>query len=387
YQQALKNYFASLTIHEEIKNRNGIAVTYSNIGNIFVKEKNFSDAQKYLSNALSISKELGDKELMKGSYLYQQSLDSAMNNFQKAYENLKLFYTYRDSLINQENTKKIVQTQMQYDFDKKETATKAETDKKELLAKAEISKQKIIRNSIAGGTGILVLSSIFSFLFYKRKREASFKNEVSEVEMKALRSQMNPHFIFNSLNSIKRYMANHDNKTAEDYLTKFASVMRMILENSEHKEVPLQQDLKALELYMQLESLRMKKKFNYEIKIDENIDQENTLIPPLILQPFVENSIWHGLAEKEGEGKITNSISKSGEMIECCVEDDGVGRVKSNASKPGYAQVEKKSLGMKITNARIDILNKIKKTKAGVELVDLAEGMKVIVRLPLELNF
>ncbi|MGH2649367.1 MAG: sensor histidine kinase, partial [Ginsengibacter sp.] len=132
---------------------------------------------------------------------------------------------------------------------------------------------------------------------------------------------MNPHFIFNSLNSISDYILKNDVQSADIYLTKFAKVMRMILENSDQKEVTLKDDLKALELYMQLESLRMKDKFTYEIKIDESINAENTLIPPLILQPFVENSIWHGMQGKKGEGHILISIKKEGNMINCSVED------------------------------------------------------------------
>ena len=114
---------------------------------------------------------------------------------------------------------------------------------------------------------------------------------------------MNPHFIFNSLNSVNDYIDKNDTGTASGYITKFAKLMRMILENSEQKEVTLEDDLKALELYMQLEALRLKNKFTYEIKVDENIDCENTLVPPLILQPFVENSIWHGIAKRTALGK------------------------------------------------------------------------------------
>lgn len=239
-----------------------------------------------------------------------------------------------------------------------------------------------------------MLAGAFSFIFYKRKRDAEkekaesdFKVQVSDTEMKALRAQMNPHFIFNSLNSIGDFISRNDIKTANVYLSRFAKVMRMILENSEKKEVSIEDDLKALELYMQLESIRLNGKFTYEITVDKDIDKENTLIPPLILQPFVENSIWHGISKKEGAGKITIHIKKEGDMINCIVEDNGIGRKKSEAGKSATSQSEKKSLGMKITNARIDIINRIKKSKAGVELSDLSEGFRVEVKLPLELSF
>src|SRR5205085_3446168 len=175
------------------------------------------------------------------------------------------------------------------------------------------------------GSRILFIAAIASFIFYKRKRdavekqhEAEFKTEVSDTEMKALRAQMNPHFIFNSLNSISDYISKNNIPEADKFLSKFAKLMRLILENSERKEIPLQDDLKALELYMQLEALRMNNKFIHCIEVDKAIDASSTLVPPLILQPFVENSIWHGIANKEGKGKITITIKKEGdEMISC----------------------------------------------------------------------
>jgi len=158
--------------------------------------------------------------------------------------------------------------------------------------------------------------------------------------------------------------------------------MGLILENSEKKEVSLADDLKGLELYMQLEALRLNNKFTYAITVDKNIDQENTMVPPLILQPFVENSIWHGLSKKQGAGKILIDIKREDQMLNCTVEDNGLGRNQTHASIEGN-----KSLGMKITKARIDIINKIKNSKAAVELSDLAEGLKVEVRLPFEVSF
>ena len=284
---------------------------------------------------------------------------------------------------------------MRYTFEKKEDSLQASHDKKALLAKAEINRQSTIKNAIGWGSLILLIAALISFIFYKKRRdakqmqqEAEFKTEVADTQMKALRAQMNPHFIFNSLNSISDYIAKNNVQEADKYLSKFAKLMRMILENSEQKEVLLTDDLKALELYMQLEALRMNNKFSYEIKVDEDINKENILVPPLILQPFVENSIWHGIAKKEGQGKILIHIKKEGaDMINCIVEDDGIGRKQSVNIKMAVPQQEKSSLGVKITQSRIDILNKIKNSKAAVELSDLAQGLRVEVKLPLATDF
>jgi LytS/YehU family sensor histidine kinase len=157
--------------------------------------------------------------------------------------------------------------------------------------------------------------------------------------------------------------------------------MRTTLEHSEQKAITLEEDLKALELYMQLESLRLNNKFTYEIKVDDTIEKENTLVPPMILQPFVENSIWHGISKMNGKGRILIEVKKENEMINCVVEDNGLGMQSSHQTS------DKKSLGMKITKARIDILNKLKQSTAAVKLLNKTQGVRVEVKLPLELSF
>ena len=228
------------------------------------------------------------------------------------------------------------------------------------------------------------MSGFFLFIGYKRRRSAKeiqnellLKAKISDTEMRALRLQLNPHFIFNSLNSISDYIGKNDIKTADYYLAKFAKLMRGILENSEEKEIPLADELKMLELYMQLESSRLNHKFTFEIKVEQGIDPETTLVPPLILQPFVENSIWHGLAQKDGAGKIIIEVTKENAMLNCIVEDDGIGRKNASTSNG-------KSYGMKITKDRIELLNKFKNTNASVNLIDLEKGTRVEVKLPFE---
>ncbi|MEP7106391.1 MAG: histidine kinase [Ferruginibacter sp.] len=310
-----------------------------------------------------------------------------IGEYKKAWDAHVNFIQLKDSTASAAKQQETGILQAQFEFEKKEAVLNA-------THQSEVKQEHIIRNGIIIGSGILIFVGLISFIFYKRKRdavakknEAEFKTEVADTEMKALRAQMNPHFIFNSLNSISDYIAKNDTQSADRYLGKFAKLMRMILENSEQKEVPLAEDLKALELYMQLEALRMNNKFSYEIIVDDLVDREETMVPPLILQPFVENSIWHGIARKEGQGKILIYIKKEGEdMINCIVEDDGIGRQHWADIKTTLSKQEKTSLGMKITQSRIDILNKIKNTKAAVQLFDLAHGLRVEVRLPLANN-
>ncbi len=400
YQNAIEFFNKSLDISVTNKSKKDMAISYSAIAEIYVdandsilqllsipQNEQYNKALEYQKKGTQFFHELNDVTNESETWQNLSKIYEGQKDYVNALMAYKQYKTLRDSIINNKKIEEILSKEFEYEQSKKEAVLNA-------THKAEIKQQKTVKNALATGAGILTIGGLISFLFYKRKRdavqkqkEAEFKTEVSETEMKALRSQMNPHFIFNSLNSIGDYMAKSNTKLADEYLAKFAKLMRLILENSEKKEVALSEDLKALELYMQLESLRMNQKFNYQIKVDEAIDAENTLIPPLILQPFVENSIWHGIAKKEGTGNILVKIKKEGEMINCIIEDDGIGRklaaIQNEVSKPN----QKQSLGMKITKARINILNKVKNSTADVQLFDLAQGTRVEVKLPLELSF
>ncbi|MET0300922.1 MAG: histidine kinase, partial [Flavitalea sp.] len=215
------------------------------------------------------------------------------------------------------------------------------------------------------------------------------QQKMADVEMQALRAQMNPHFIFNCLNSINRYIVKSDQATASLYLTRFAKLIRLILDNSNSKNVILANELEALKLYIEMEALRFDKKFTYSIIIDESVRADTVEVPPLIIQPYVENAIWHGLLHKETEGYLLIFVSRLSEnMIQCIIEDNGIGRDKANELKSKSA-VTRKSLGMKLTENRLSLLNKYAELTASVDIIDLrderktAEGTKVVLKIPI----
>ena len=394
YDMAFSNFKKSLALAEETENRNVKATALNGLGEIYLRQKNYGQAEDFAKRSWELAKDLGDVSWQANALTTLSKTYEKQNDFAKALDTYKQAVILRDSILNDAKKQDITRLEMEYNFDKREAVVKAENDKKQALAAAEINKQKIIRNASIGIGTLLVLAAIAGIFLYKRrkdtiekKKEAEFNTQVAYTELKALRAQMNPHFIYNSLNSINDYIDKHETELATSYTTKFAKLMRMILENSEQKTVPLADDLNALELYMQLESMRMQNKFSYEIKVDDDIDKENTLIPPLILQPFVENSIWHGISKKKGIGKIIISVHKEGNMINCIVEDNGIGM--KEPAEPGTEKntLPKKSFGMKITNARIDILNRTKKSNAAITLSHLEEGTKIEIKLPEELAF
>ncbi|MBL0050592.1 MAG: histidine kinase [Bacteroidetes bacterium] len=166
-----------------------------------------------------------------------------------------------------------------------------------------------------------------------RQNELELKQQLIEVELKALRAQINPHFIFNCMNSIYQYMQRNDSQIAGEYLVKFSNLIRLILENSLHTLVPMSDDLKTLDLYIQMEQLRMNHQFIYTINVENNIDADITLVPPMIVQPFVENSIWHGLNNKTAKGNLTISIKHENDFLIYVVEDDGEQKDNSNIAE------------------------------------------------------
>lgn len=183
-------------------------------------------------------------------------------------------------------------------------------------------------------------------------------------------------------------MLDNEGKLASSYLIRFSNLMRLTLENSREKEVSLSRDLSALELYMQLEALRFKNKFQYVIDVEPGIDRECTLVPPMLLQPFVENSIIHGISNKEG-GIIKISVGREGAMIRCVVEDNGGGR-KNTVGFKVAREVKRESLGVKITQERLHLLEKLKKVKTAIFITDLSDinnglsGLRIELLLPFE---
>jgi tetratricopeptide (TPR) repeat protein len=350
-------------------------------------------AMRYQKEALEIAKDIGAIALQSEALESLSALYEAGHKPVKALAAFKAHMVLRDSVMNQEKRVDIAKKVASFEFEKKAALLDAEHSKAAALADAEIKRQHIIRNTLAGGTVVILFTAFAGYIAYKRRRDAEekrkdieFKARVTETEMKALRAQMNPHFIFNSLNSIADYIGKNDISTANSYLTKFAKLMRVILENSEQKEVSLADDLNALELYMQLEAKRLNNTFTYSIVVNEDIDQANTLVPPLLLQPFVENSIWHGLSNKKDDGKIIIRITSENGMLTCVVEDNGVG-IQQTVNADNGAHTGKKSLGMKITRERIEVINETKDVNASVTTYDLAGGVRTELKLPLEMAF
>lgn len=421
---ALKNFNESLTLARQHKDSLIEANVLNSIGYVFLEQKNYPEAIRYvnegkqiaeltnnqitraaslvylsLSNlglksyvnaekfgkeGLQLSTVVGNLQFQRQAWFALQKLYEETGKYQQSLNAYKQYIALNDSLISTEKKKELLQKEMQYQFDKKKA-----------LAQAELSRQTTIKRSVIAGAVILMLGFLAFIFVYKKKRDADAKKKVaefqtlvSETETKALRAQMNPHFIFNCLNAISDYILKNKPEIADEYLGKFAMLMRMVLENSEKKEILLADEIKALTLYMELEALRLDHRFTFEIKLGDDIDADNIVLPPLLLQPFVENSIRHGIEAGQHLGKIVIGFQKEAEIFICNIEDNGIGIRASKLLEGKNNSLPHKSLGIKITQSRIDIINKEKESSlASLHIREKEQGTEVEIKLPLAYNF
>lgn len=225
----------------------------------------------------------------------------------------------------------------------------------------------------------------------KQMLKARMEREPATLEMKALRAQMNPHFIFNCLNSINRFIIVNDNETASDYLTRFSRLIRMVLDNARSEKISLEREIETLKLYIDMEKLRFVDRFRYEFQVDQNLNLANTLIQPMMVQPYVENAIWHGLMPMQEEGMLKIAFQLQTDQLLVSVEDNGIGRQRSLAMKT-MQRIPQRSHGIKVTAERLALLNSQSSGKAQIIVTDLVKpdqtpgGTRVDLIFPLEVN-
>ncbi|HAF76490.1 MAG TPA: sensor histidine kinase [Maribacter sp.] len=250
------------------------------------------------------------------------------------------------------------------------------------LVKESNKRQQLVIYSLIFG---LLLTLLAAFFFYRSNQQQKLANNL--LALKSLRSQMNPHFIFNALNSVNNFISKSDERSANRYLSDFSKLMRSVLENSEEDFIPLEKELQQLELYIKLEHSRFEDKFDYQITVDETVQVSKFQIPPMLLQPYIENAIWHGLRYREEKGVLLVTVKENSEdSIIISITDNGIGRKKSAEIKT-QNQKKQKSKGMGIIQKRVAILNDMYTDKVDIKISDLQEngtGTKVLFILKRE---
>jgi tetratricopeptide (TPR) repeat protein len=375
---ALVYYLKSLAYLEDSDEFYDIAVTSINIGSLYLDKGDLDNAEKYIKKGLDLGLEIDSKEDIKEGYKYMAELNSRKGDFKNAFSYQQKFQVISDSLLNEEKAAQLTEMLVKYESSKKDEENKL------LQKENEIQKILLDRNRYINiGLGILlVLLVVISWLVIKQAKLRSKQQEM-ELEQRLLRSQMNPHFIFNSLQSIQAFIFENSPIEAGKYLADFSRLIRLILENSTAETIPLSKEIETLKYYLSLQKLRFSEKLDYTLEVSEGNGIEFIQIPPMLMQPFIENSIEHGIRMKEGKGSVKVQIDANDSFIHLRVSDDGIGRKKAaemQSGKNGH-----KSLAMGITQDRLEIFNRKWKKKAKLRIIDLPENTGTVVEIDLPL--
>ena len=404
YDLALPPLHEGLALAKEFNQPLFISRLQIDLAKVYVGMKQYDTALYYAEQGMTTAKNIDALLEMTMAAGALSEAYAGLKVFEKAWQFSQLQKTLKDSLISEEDKRKIalVQVEKELAVQKKDGELKAQ----------ELRKESLLNKLLILGLALFAVITIIGFrnislqrrnekLRYKHEMQikefetenatAKLQKHAADLEMQALRAQMNPHFIFNCLNAINHFIQKNETETASDYLTKFSRLIRMVLQSSSHKYISLQDELETLKLYIGMESVRFKDHFTYTINVDPDIDTENIQIPPMLLQPFVENAIWHGLMHMNENGKLNINIEEENDMLTCTIQDNGIGRKKAAELKSKSASY-KKSLGMQITENRLQLLYRGHGGGPAMKIIDLEDennqpkGTKIILRLPVRFS-
>lgn len=399
-QHQKKNAFAEarhyLLVAETLNKRYAYAgfnkKIYQTLGIINYKLKQYSEANTYYTKALKLARSESDVYLVVSLLENISRCDAKLHNYQSAYLTLKESSDLKDSLQGIESKKAVAELSAKYrNLEHQNKILRLNNEKKVLKLDAKLKTSTIEnqniklakRNWLIFGLGAILVASVISFyLFYSRKKvvaaksELELKNQKLEIERKLLQSQMNPHFIFNALNSIQRFVSESDSFNAQVYFARFGKLMRNILEQSRKEFISLEEEIETLQLYIDLEQLRFNNSFS--ATITSSIEGSGEVqIPPMIIQPFVENAILHGFKGIRKDGKLRIHFSEvNNTTILCTIEDNGIGRQKASENTHN-STLKKTSLGTQVTRDRLRAMGPEEKEHIVYE--DLSQGTRVKV--------
>jgi tetratricopeptide (TPR) repeat protein len=361
----------------------------------YLGKKDNAAALKYAAEGFSLAKQASIKPYMFQGYLLLSRINEALGNKDSAYTLMQQYILLRDSVSTHQFIWRITNYKKGTAFQEKQKELVI-LDRENKLKETRLKEASIARWLMLAGLLVILLAAWFiirSFSLARKNEQLESQKIQSELQLKAnglelqaLRAQMNPHFIFNCLSSINRFILKNEKIAASDYLTKFSKLIRMVLSGSSKNLIPLQDELDMLHLYLEMEKLRFSQSFDFSITVSINEDLNLVFIPPLLLQPFVENAIWHGLMHKEEKGKLDICLTKQDNMLQCIITDNGVGRNKAAAFNK-HSVERQKSMGLKITAERLALMNQTGSVESGYIIEDIinekgnAAGTRVILRL------
>lgn len=307
---------------------------------------------------------------------------ASRGEYDKAYHYLQESKSLQDSINKEANIKKLTRLEMQYEFDQKEKQFKSEKAREVAIYEKEVRKQRAYLFLVVGITLLIIIITVF----FIKHRNTKAKYRTIALEQKLLRTQMDPHFIFNSLCAIEEYIMASKPKEAAHFISKFAGLMRYIFENSKNDFVSLEDEVKTLKDYLEIQKLRFDTDFDYNIIINPPINVETYCIPPMLVQPFVENSVQHGILTKKGRGAIEVIYTLNNGMISIDVKDNGIG-YKQSLNIKKHPQQKRRFISSIVTQERIDYLKKTLNRNSRFEVVDIEEHGKTGTWVHLEIPY
>ena len=353
------------------------------IANAYEKDNRLADATNYLTTAKEAIDTATAAVSVAEVYKKSAELNRKQGKLQAAIDDFEKYTQAKEQALQEAETTlaqqiEIVKGQQQIDLLQRDVALE---EKNQALLESQLHIQKII----IGLLGILLLAFLVFFYFlYQNVKAKRRANQM--LLLKSLRTQMNPHFIFNALNSVNNFLAKNDEKAANKFLSDFSRLMRKVLDYSQKDFIAFEEEMELNELYLKLEHFRFRNKFDYKVE-KNSIDVFDLEIPPMLIQPFIENAVWHGLRYKKGKGKLLVQLEKKAGYLLLTISDDGIGREKSKALKTKN-QKRYKSTGLENVSRRIALINKLYEKNYEIEVEDLkAEleetGTKVSIKIPL----
>ncbi len=384
---AIENWQNAIQTFESFNDKFGLADTYLHLAEFYFEQKNKKQALAMANKALYLATEINVLEQKVVSEKLLSDIYAQHGNTALALAHYKKYSRVKDSLNQESDIRKAVEATLKYEFEKKELLQKEENDKRELLL---IEEAKNSRMQLFFGAFIIFLLFGIGVLIYNRnqlKRNLTLQKELAEYEQKALHLQMNPHFVFNCLGSISSFIVQNSTDSAIKYLSKFSKLMRLTLEYSKESLIPIDKEIESLQNYLELEQLRFNNKFNFRIKKDKDIE-DDVALPPLLIQPFIENAIIHGVIPKKNNGTITIAFSLANESLICEILDDGIGINQSKQNKENLVLAHK-SMALGIIEKRLEMISASTTKEATIAIEELTDkdqitGTKVVLQLPLQ---
>jgi tetratricopeptide (TPR) repeat protein len=384
FDKALDYYSRSLEVANRTGDKKEIALCKINLGCTYIDLSMYGLAESNLLEALTLFKETGHKNGVKEVYGSLAQLFEKKGDFKQALSYQKFYNELKDELISESSAKQMLEMHAKYDSEKKIIENKALSQKNKIQALTIENNRYLILGLVV----CVILIVGFGYLIFRQRKHRT-EQVNKQFEQKLLRTQMNPHFIFNSLTSIESFIYEHEPKTAGLYLSKFARLMRLILENSASEFITLSQEIEILNYYISLQKLRLDDQLESSIQVHNDIFPDEVLIPPMLLQPFIENAVEHGFRGSEKKGRIEINFEIQNDLLCVRIRDNGVGIGGSEKEQQEFKS--HKSMALKITHERIELLNRSRKKKLLFLISDISDSNKVEtgteVKFSIPINF